>query len=490
MTSQTRVKRLPRSYAAMAASLLATVLSACAVGPDYHAPELAPVTAFNNASSSQTDAKNFEARWWTQFGDSTLDALVSRALSNSLDLKMAIARVAASRAAVGDAQSNQLPTITGDASYTRSRAQQPGFGNDKISISRYQAGFDAAWELDFFGGTRRAVEAARANSQASVADLRDAQVRLIAEVARNYFELRGAQLRLEIASRDLAGQSETVQLTRVRREVGTGPEQDVASASARLAATEARIPQLRATEKLAGYRLDVLTGARPGETGIDLSPKSFKPLATALAIGAPEDLLGRRPDVQRAERELAAATASVGIATADFYPHIEISGFVGFLSGTSIDFGKGASQAFSIGPSVTWNGLNWKRVQARLNESKANADEAFANYQQTVLLALEDIEGSLTLFNTQRERTDHLLEQAQQSRRAAELAEIRYKEGATDFLVLLDAQRTALAAEDELAQSETGINTSAIAVYKALGGGWDNQALAKAPSAIVTARQN
>ncbi|WP_022977988.1 efflux transporter outer membrane subunit [Nevskia ramosa] len=467
------IQSLSTSRKTLTAGLLATLLSACAVGPDYHRPELAPVTAFRNAPATDAAAQNFEARWWTQFGDPTLDALVSRAVSNSLDLRMAVARVTAARAAVGDAQSNQLPTIGADASYTRSRAQQPGFGSDRFSISRYQAGFDAAWELDLAGGIRRSVEAAQANSQASVASLRDAQVRLIAEVARNYFELRGAQLRLEIASRDLASQSETVKLTRVRREVGTGPEQDVASASARLAATEARIPLLRAAEKLAGYRLDVLTGARPGESGVDLSPQLFKTLSSQLAIGAPQDLLARRPDVQRAERELAAATAGIGIATADFYPHIEVGGFIGFLSGNSADLGTVASQAFSIGPSISWNGLNWKRVQSRLDQSKANADEAFANYQQTVLLALEDIEGSLTLFNTQRERSNHLLEQAQQSRRAADLAGIRYREGATDFLVLLDAQRTALAAEDELAQAETAINTSAIAVYKALGGGWE-----------------
>ena len=183
----------------------------------------------------------------------------------------------------------------------------------------------------------------------------------------------------------------------------------------------------------------MLTGARPGESGVDLSPQLFKTLSSQLAIGAPQDLLARRPDVQRAERELAAATAGIGIATADFYPHIEVGGFIGFLSGNSADLGTVASQAFSIGPSISWNGLNWKRVQSRLDQSKANADEAFANYQQTVLLALEDIEGSLTLFNTQRERSNHLLEQAQQSRRAADLAGIRYREGATDFLVLLDA---------------------------------------------------
>lgn len=468
MNTQTVIRKtLP-----LTAGLLATLLSACAVGPDYHAPELAPVTAFRNAATADT-TPNFEARWWTQFGDPTLDALVSRAIANSLDLKIAVARVGAARAAVGDAQSNQLPTLGADASFTRSRGQQPGFGTDRIGISRYQAGFDAAWEIDLAGGIRRSVEAAQANSQASVASLRDAQVRLIAEVARNYFELRGAQLRLEIASRDLASQSETVKLTRVRREVGTGPEQDVASASARLAATEARIPLLRAAEKLAGYRLDVLTGARPGESGVDLSPQLFKTLSSQLAIGATQDLLARRPDVQRAERELAAATAGIGIATADFYPHIEVGGFIGFLSGNSADLGSVASQAFSIGPSISWNGLNWKRVQSRLDQSKANADAAFANYQQTVLLALEDIEGSLTLFNTQRQRSNHLLEQARQSRRAADLAGIRYREGATDFLVLLDAQRTALAAEDELAQAETAINTSAIAVYKALGGGWE-----------------
>ncbi|MCX7073106.1 MAG: TolC family protein [Gammaproteobacteria bacterium] len=455
----------------LAAGLLAALLSACAVGPDYQRPELAPVTTFRNAVDHDP-GRDVEARWWTQFGDPTLDALVGQALAGNLDLKMAAARVAAARAAVGDAQSNQLPTLGVDAAYTRSYGQQPGFISERVGISRYQAGFDAAWELDLAGGIRRSVEAARAGAQAEVASLRDAQVRLIAEVARNYFELRGAQLRLEIASRDLASQSETVKLTRVRREVGTGPEQDVASAAARLAATEARVPALRASEKLAGYRLDVLTGARPGESAIDLSPQSLKPLSGTLALGAPQDLLARRPDVQRAERALAAATAGIGIATADFYPHIEVGGFIGFLSGSSADLGSLASQAFSIGPRISWNGLNWKRVQARLDQSRAQADEAFANYQQTVLLALEDIEGALTLFNSQRQRSSHLLEQARQSRRAADLAGIRYREGASDFLVLLDAQRTALAAEDELATAETAINTSAIAVYKALGGGW------------------
>lgn len=472
MNARTILKSAQRRRLPLAAGLLSSLLAACAVGPDYHRPELAPVS-FKNAGTAATDGSAFEARWWTQFGDSTLDALVRQALAGSLDLKMAMARVAAARAAVGEQTSNLLPTVTADGSYTRSRAQQPGFGRDKISSSRYQAGFDAAWELDLFGGLRRSVEAARADAQGSEYSLRDAQVRLIAEVARNYFELRGAQLRLEIASRDLASQAETVNLTRVREQVGTGPEQDVASAAARLAATQARIPQLHATEKLAGYRLDVLTGTRPGESTIDLSPQSFKPLARALTIGAPEDLLARRPDVQRAERELAAATAGIGIATADFYPHIEVGGFIGFLSGNSADLGTVASQAFSIGPSIRWNGLNWQRVQSRLDQSKANADEAFANYRQTVLLALEDIEGALTLFNAQRSRTDRLLEQARQSRRAADLAGIRYREGASDFLTLLDAQRTALAAEDDLAQAETAINTDAIAVYKALGGGWE-----------------
>ncbi|MDB5987806.1 MAG: efflux transporter, outer rane factor lipoprotein NodT family [Nevskia sp.] len=468
LNSLTAVK--PKWRSAVLSSLLALSMTACAVGPDYHQPELAPVTLKN---ADATIAQGYEARWWSQFGDSTLDALIQQAVASNLDLKQALARVAAARAAVGEAHSNLLPTVSTDASFTRSRLEQPGFTKERVGISQYQGGFDASWEVDVFGGIRRSVESARAQAQATDAQLRDVQVRVIAEVARNYFELRGTQLRLDIASRDLDTQVQTVKLTQARRDIGSGLEQDVASAAARLAATQAQIPLLVASSDRSKYRLAVLLGVRPGELNVDLSPKSFTAISHALAIGAPGDVLARRPDVRVAERDLASATANVGVAQADFYPHIEVGGFIGFLSGSSADIGSVASHGFSIGPSITWNGLNFQRVQSRLHERKANADEALANYQQTVLLALEDIEGSLTEFNQERVRTDHLIEQAKQSRRAADLAAIRYKEGATDFLTLLDAQRTALSAEDDLAQAETAINTSTIAVYKALGGGWE-----------------
>ncbi len=470
--NEPRLQTTRRRVTTALAAMLVASLAACAVGPDYQAPQTAPVT-LHNVDSTQVVASSYEARWWTQFGDATLDTLIARAAAGNLDLKQAQARVAAARAAVGEAHSDLLPTINTDASYTRSRLEQPGFTDQRVGISEYKGGFDASWELDVFGGIRRSVESARAQSQASVENLRDAQVRVIAEVARNYFELRGTQLRLDIASRDLDTQYQTLKLTQVRRDIGSGLDQDVASAAARLATTQAQIPLLVAAEDRSKYRLAVLLGVRPGELDIDLSSKSFSPLSHALAIGAPGDVLARRPDVRAAERRLASATANIGIAQADFYPHVEVGGFIGFLSGSSADIGSVASHGFSIGPSISWNGLNYERVASRLHERKADADGALADYHQTVLLALEDVEGSLSSFNQQRLRTDHVIEEAQQSRRAADLAGIRYREGATDFLTLLDAQRTALAAEDDLAQAETAINTSAIAVYKALGGGWE-----------------
>jgi len=452
----------------------AALLSACAsVGPDYHQPAAAPVT-LNAVGSKEVKAEPFDQRWWTQFGDATLDKLIAKAATDNLDLHSGGARVAAARALVGETQSNQLPTIDATASYTRNYAVQPSFTDFRVGVNQYRGGFDASWELDVFGGTRRAVESARASAQAALDDAHAGQVVVFAEVARNYFELRGAQRRLQIARDNLKSQQETLKLTQVRRELGRGIDQDVASAAARVAATEAEIPSLESAERLAGNRLAVLVGERPGALDAELKPlpEATPPLAAVLNIGAAEDFLARRPDVQAAERRLAAATADIGVAVSDYYPHVRVGGFIGLFSGAAADLGDTASQAFSIAPSITWSGLNVKRINSRVAGRKAVAEAQLANYNQAVLLALEDVEGALTRFDEQRKRLGLLREQALQSRKAADYAAIRYKEGASDFLTLLDAQRSALAADDQLAQGEAAINTAAIAVYKALGGGW------------------
>jgi len=455
----------------MAASALVFLVGCASVGPDYHAVK--PATPqLQGLDAAQESSAAFQAAWWKQFNDPTLDALIQHAAANNLDLRIAVARLHESRALLSGAKSDRLPTIGTGIDYTRSRGQQPGFGTQRQTVTTYQAGFDASWELDIFGGVRRSVEASSADLGASEAALRDAQVSLLAEVARNYFELRGSQLRLDIARRDIDNQRQTVHLTEVRLQAGTGAEQDVASAKAQLSAVQAQLPVLQTQADASTYHLAVLLGERPGELDIDLSPKGFKPIAVNLPIGDAGDVLIRRPDVQMAEREYAAATARIGVAKADFFPHITLGGFLGFLSGRSNDFGSPSTRAWSLMPSISWPGLNVQRVRANLHASEARTDAAQANYQRSILLAIEDIDNAVTGYNQQRIRVDHLLDQATQSKRAAELARARYQGGATGFLELLDAQRTQLAAEDDLAQAEAAIDTRAVALYKALGGGW------------------
>ncbi|WP_097459404.1 efflux transporter outer membrane subunit [Mangrovitalea sediminis] len=451
---------------------LALALAGCSsIGPNYHAPHTA-APVLSAIDKTQESNAHFQAQWWQQFGDPTLDTLMHKAAAHNLDLQVALARLRASRAQLGLAEAYRWPTVNTGASYSRSREQQPGFSTQRSTVNRYQAGFDATWELDLFGGIRRSVEAANADLGASEAGLQDVQVSLMAEVARNYFNLRGTQLRLKIAQRGVRIQKETLALTQSRERIGTGSDQDVASAGARLAAVEAELPQLQAEAKASEYRLAVLLGERPDQLNVDLSPAHFQPITTTLPIGDAGNILARRPDVRVAERQFAAATARIGIAKADYYPKVALGGFIGFLTGESHDFGRSASEAWSLTPSISWSILDWKRLGARLDTSKANADAALANYKQTVLLAIEDIDNALTGFNQQRARVEKLMDQSRLSRKAADIAKVRYQEGATDFLALLDAQRTALTADDDLAQAETAVNTQAVALYKALGGGW------------------
>jgi outer membrane protein, multidrug efflux system len=461
----------------------ALALAGCAsVGPDYKTPAT-PAATVQGIDAARESAAQFQAAWWKQFNDPVLDTLIQRSAKGSLDLRIAEARLSESRALLGSAKSDQLPTISTDVAYSRAFEQQPGFGTQRVAYDTYQAGFDASWEVDVFGGVRRSVEAARADLGASEASLRDAQVSLFAEVARNYFALRGTQQRLAIAQRNINNQADTLKLIEARAQIGTASEQDVASANAQLSAAKAQLPVLDTQAHAYEYRLAVLLGERPGELDVDVSPTTFTPIATVLPIGDAGDVLSRRPDVRVAERQYAAATARIGIAKADFFPHISLGGFLGFLAGQSNDFGGPGTRAFSFGPSITWNGLNVERVRSNLHASEARADEADANYQRTVLEAIEDVDNAVVGYNAEHARVEQLIAQSEQSRRAADLARIRYQEGATGYLELLDAERVQLAAEDDLAQSETAIDTRAVTIYKALGGGW--QACADATCAQV-----
>ena len=458
----------------MSAIALGTLLlSACAVGPNYRAPQTAPAVV-RNAQSTGFVAQTPEALWWQEFDDTELDTLVRRALAANLDLRSAYDRVRAARAVFVEKKLDYAPHVQLDGTYSHFDEQQPGFGPGRINAQSDSLGFDAAWEIDLFGHVRRSVEAARDDLGAERANYQDAQVMVAAEVARNYFELRGAQKRLAVARENLATEHQTLELTQLLDETGRGSELDVQRSRARLKATEATIPPLEAAEKQAGYRLAVLIGQRPGQVDEELRPAAVATYAKALPIGDSAELLRRRPDVRAAERQLAAATARVGVATADLFPRVNVTGFVGFLSGdVGRLFGTGANdnaRAWSITPTVSWAAFDFGSVRARLRASQAQSDAAAANYEKVVLLALEDTENSFVAYSSRQTQLKSLNEQAQASRRAAELAEIQYREGVADFLVLLDAQRTQLDAEDSVAQAETAVNVSVVAIYKALGG--------------------
>jgi multidrug efflux pump len=460
--------RRGRAPAAAAASLL---LSACAVGPNYAPPETA-APAFHHADSAVVEQKPIEAAWWTQFGDPTLDSLIERSLAGDLDLKIAAARVQESRALLSAARRERWPGVDAAAAHSKSKAQQPGFTTDRIAIESNQVAVSTLWEIDLFGRIRRGAEAASADAGAAEANLRDAQVLVAAEVASTYLDLRGAQKRLAVARENLDSQRETLNLTRVRLDLGRGSELDVSSAAARLAATEASIPPLVAAEASAAHRLAVLLGQQPGTLDDELAPRELPPRVTTLAVGSPEELLRRRPDIRAAERELAAATARIGVAKADLFPRLTLSGLVGFIAGDASELGEAVSRAWAVSPVLSWGGLE-PGVRSRIVAAEARAQGALAAYDRTVLRALEETESAFVGYAQNRVRLRAVVDEAAQSRRAADLARVQYREGALDFLRLLDAQRSVLQAEDAVATAETDLNTSVVTIYKALGGGWE-----------------
>lgn len=465
-----------RRGARLAALLPALALAACAtVGPDYAPPETTSAGEFATSGRDDFTAATVESQWWSRFEDPVLDALVQRALAANHDIRVATARVREARAIYRDVALDRAPSVTTSAAarYEQlSASQAPGLTREERELDTYALGFDAFWELDFFGRVRRAVEAADADAAAAEAGLRDARVSVVAEVARNYFGWRGAAQRLAVARRNLENQTKTFELTEVLLEAGRGTELDTARARAQLNATAAVIPLLELAAKEAEHRLAVLLGERPGALALPL-PENLAPLAGSFPIGSPAELLRRRPDIRAAERLLASATARVGVATADLFPRVTLTGFLGFVAGRTGDLGKSASEAWFAAPTLTWAAFDLGSVRARLRASEARADAALAQYEQTVLRALEETENGLVGFGRQRARLVSLREAAQASGRAAELARLRFNEGVSDFLALLDAERTLLDAEDRVAQAETETYTALVAVYKALGGGWE-----------------
>ncbi|WP_243393696.1 efflux transporter outer membrane subunit [Solimonas fluminis] len=456
--------------------LAAVALAGCAVGPDYRAPETAPA-AFHNADAAVVTGEGYEARWWKLLGDETLSALVEQALAANRDIEVAVARVQQARALFRDQKLDQFPVVTANGQLNHGRepltpAAQPGYTGPRTDVENARFGFNAAWELDLFGRVRRGVEAARADADGAAAGLREAQVVVASEVALRYFEWRGAAEQLDVARRNRDTQAETLRLTEVRRRLGRGTELESASATARLEVTQAAIADLEILQKRAEHRLAVLLGQRPGAWQPPALTRT-EAITRALPVGDAGLLLQRRPDVARAEAALHAATARIGVAKADYFPRLSVNGFAGIVVGSFSDLGESAHRAWTLSPQISWAAFDLGSVAARVDAADAATRAAAAAYEQAVLVALEEVENAFVGVGRSRQRLEHTLAQAAAARRAAELARIQYKAGSTDFLVLLDAERTLLAAEDAVARAETSVNTAAVAVYKSLGGGWD-----------------
>lgn len=454
-------------------SLLVVALAACTVGPDYKTPDTAPATVVS-VQGGHYDQSRFETVWWQQFDDPTLNQLVSKSLEGNRDLRVAFARWKAARAIRDDVSNDNLPVVTSRVSSQQGKGQVPGQTESRVHQERYDLGLDMAWEVDLFGRIQRQLESSDAQEDAAAAELYQLRVTMIAELVDAYGQLRGAQLREKIALANLKNQQDSRAVTVSLRDAGVGNELDVVRADARLAAVEATVPQLQAEQVRQKNRIATLLGERPNTLSVSLSPAELPAIAKALPIGDPAELLRRRPDVLAAERRLASATAEIGVATADLFPRVSLSGFLGFTAGRGSQIGSSAARAWSLGPSITWAAFDLGSVRARIRGADANAEGALATYEQQVLLALEESENAFSDYNKRQQRLLSLIKQSESSRAAADLAAIQYKEGTVDYLVLLDAERERLNAEDAQALGETDQYRGIVAIYKALGGGWNS----------------
>lgn len=472
-------------------ALLLAALVGCTVGPDYTTPATSAPDGFSaltrqpNVESKLESSPAQLAGWWKHLGDPTLDSLIERAINGNLDLKIATYRVREARAARGVVASRNLPDVNAAASYDRSRQsenisafQGGNFQQDADGTDLYQAGFDAFWELDVFGGIRRGVEAADADVQASLEARRDVLISLLAEVALNYVEVRSFQKRTEIAIENVRIQQDSLSLSTARFEAGVVSELDVAQAKAQVESGKAAIPPLNSAYHGAVHRLGVLLGMPPTALLAELeSPAPIPSVPPSVAVGTPADLLRRRADIRRAEREVAAQTARVGVATADLYPKFTLVGSFGFQSAQFSDMFDMDSRAWSVGPGIRWSAFNGGRVRSLIAVQDARMEQAILAYEQTVLSSLEETENAATRYSQEQARRDALRESVSANRRAVELANFLYTSGVKDFLNVLVSQRALFDSEEQLAQSEQSVASNLIALYKSLGGGWEAEEL-------------
>src|SRR6059036_3639745 len=431
--------------------------SGCAVGPNYKPPHTSVAASFANAPTNvaSTDEATL-ATWWKGFNDARLDGLVDRAIAHNHDLRITTANLKEARALRRLTTFDIAPTVQANAGYANSllskAAAPPGTPRDARQGEFYDASFDATWEVDLFGRVRRSVQAANAQVGSVEATRLDVLVSVTAEVARNYFELCGLQNQLAVARKNANVQTETLKITQSRLDGGRGTDFDVSRSRSLLNLTLSTIPPLEAAIQKTIYRIAVLTGQQPTTLTPELSsPEPLPSTMPTFALGDPAALLRRRPDIRAAERSLAAATARIGIATADLFPRVTFIGSVGLQADTFAGLGKSGAYTWNFGPRITWAALDLGRVQARIKAADARAEASLASYERTVLGALEETEDALVDYGHEQTRQHFLEASAQASKQAADLAHQRYESGAADFLSVLDAERTLLEAQDRLA---------------------------------------
>ncbi len=485
------------------AAAVAMLVGCGTVGPDYKRPVVAVDRAFVGAGVQALNAQPTSAEiatFWRGFGDAQLTILVERAVAANGDVRLAQARLQEARASLdaAHAAAEPLAGVEGNAQRSvRPSTQQPGASRSARTGNSLDANFVASWELDLFGRLRRGSEAAQALTEAGQMGVAAAQTSVAAEVARNYLELRGWQDRLAVTQASLVNQREALRITQARVDLGRGVPLDLARARALVANTEALVPLQQNAVERSILRLATLSAQPPRMLLAELS--AAKPLPglpvtdlSRLPVGTPEQWLQRRPDVVAAERQLAAATAGIGIARSELYPRISLTGLLGLNAATVSGLVQGNALRYALGAAFSWAPLELGGVRARIRASEARTLQALVLFEQSVTNALEETEAAFSGFTRSAQRAERLTEAARNADEAARLARVRYEAGVTDFLVVLDAERDVLNQRDQLAQAQVGTATALVAVYRTLGGGWTpmpTAGLTAAPTAAQAAKR-
>ena len=474
MLAQTGHPISMRSLFWVIAMVTVIILVGCSVGPDYVRPNPEMPSAWKApADPAVVPGGATIQRWWALFDDPQLTRLITAASLSNLDLKEAVARVDEARARLGVASGQLLPQLDAAGALDHERLSDNGlmpFGTNTV----YSPGLTASWEIDLFGRIRRSVEAASADYQASEEDRGDVLIALYAEVARTYINIRAHQAQLASTASNIDSQKKVLEFTRERFKHGLAPDLDVAQAERVLATSEAEVPPLRIELSRSINTMAVLLGLPPGTLHEDLSTPQPIPVPPEKAtVGVPVDLLRRRPDIRRVERQLAAATARIGIATADLYPNLTLRGSLGVESIDTGNLFDAGSRTFALGPALRWNIFDGNRIRNRIKVQDAITRQALLRYEQSILNALNEVENALVAYLEERVRLDALARSVDSAGRAMNLALDLYRQGLVDFQNVLDSMRALFSLETQLAAARGKSGVNFVLLYKSLGGGWD-----------------